>query len=127
MSPIPESKKEDSWLGIYWRPAAAIVYLAICIFDFILLPLYYTSSAPTLSDIVMSIKDLPADSQIVVLNLSLAAWEPLTLKGSGMFHLAFGAILGATAWRGLSRDRFEAYNKYEEYDTPEGDIDSRRR
>ena len=25
-------------------------------------------------------------------------WTPLTLEGGAMFHLAFGAILGATSW-----------------------------
>ena len=25
-------------------------------------------------------------------------WEPLTLKGAGLFHMAMGAILGIAAW-----------------------------
>ena len=25
-------------------------------------------------------------------------WTPLTLQGGAMFHLAFGALLGATSW-----------------------------
>jgi hypothetical protein len=29
---------------------------------------------------------------------SVTAWEPLTLQGAGLFHVAMGAILGVTAW-----------------------------
>jgi hypothetical protein len=25
-------------------------------------------------------------------------WKPLTLEGSGLFHVAMGAVLGVTAW-----------------------------
>ena len=31
--------------------------------------------------------------------LAASRWTPLTLEGGAMFHLSFGAILGATAWR----------------------------
>lgn len=95
---------EDSWIGILWKPAAAIIYLLICLFDFVVVPVYMGLWAPKLHEIIMAIKDLPADAQIVVLNLELAPWEPLTLKGGGLFHVAFGAILGATVWtRGQER------------------------
>lgn len=98
------NKKEDSWGGIYWRPAAAVIYLIICIFDFIVMPIWFGAYGETLSSIIMTIKDLPADAQIVVLNMKLAAWEPITLKGGGLFHIAFGAILGANVWsRGQER------------------------
>ena len=26
-------------------------------------------------------------------------WQPLTLGAGAMFHISFGAILGATAWK----------------------------
>lgn len=26
-------------------------------------------------------------------------WIPLTLEGGGIFHISFGAILSATAWK----------------------------
>ncbi len=99
-----ENHEDDSWIGIYWKPAAAVVYLLICIFDFVIVPTYLGLWAPKLHDIIFAIKDLPADAQAAVLNLKLAAWEPLTLKGGGLFHVAFGAILGATVWsRGQER------------------------
>jgi len=100
----PQKHDDDSWIGILWKPAAAVVYLLICIFDFVIVPTYLGLWAPKLHDIIFAIKDLPPDAQAAVLNLKLAAWEPLTLKGGGLFHVAFGAILGATVWsRGQER------------------------
>lgn len=97
-------EKDDAWLGIYWKSAAAIVYLMICIFDFVLVPTYLGLGSEPLKDIILAVKDLPPDAQTVVLTLKLATWDPLTLKGGGLFHLAFGAILGATVWsRGQER------------------------
>lgn len=97
-------KKEDSWVGIYWRPAAAVVYLFICLFDFVLVPSLIGFNSEHLYEIVAAVKDLPSDSQNIVLSLKLAQWEPLTLKGGGLFHIAFGAILGVAAWsRGKER------------------------
>ena len=102
--PNKKIKSEDTWFGIYWKPAAAIIYLAICIFDFIIAPVYLNMKGDSLSSLILAIRDLSPDAQVIVLNLKLAAWEPLTLKGSGVFHMAFGAILGATVWaRGQER------------------------
>jgi hypothetical protein len=105
-SPITNTNthEDDSWIGILWKPAAAVIYLLICLFDFVVVPVYLGVWAPKLNDIILAIKDLPPESQVIVLNLKLAAWEPLTLKGGGLFHVAFGAILGATVWtRGQER------------------------
>ena len=35
-------------------------------------------------------------------------WMPLTLEGGAMFHLSFGAILGATAWK--KKEELDAHN-----------------
>jgi hypothetical protein len=76
---------EEHWLSAYWRPACAIVYLIICLWDFLFAPLmtifingYFHESLPV--------------------------WQPLTLQGSSFFHLSFMAILGVSAWtRGMKQ------------------------
>ena len=32
------------------------------------------------------------------IKLNTSRWAPLTLQGGALFHLSFGAILGATSW-----------------------------
>ena len=64
---------EESWIKQYWRPAIAWQYFAVCLFDFIVFPaafMYFTKTA----------------------------WDPLTLKESGFYHLAMAAIIGVAAW-----------------------------
>ncbi len=41
-------------------------------------------------------------------------WLPLTLQGGGIFHISFGAILSATAWK--KKEELEIHNN--RADTP---------
>ena len=66
----------------YWRDWAALVYLFICLVDFFI--------APLLWNIGMTLMD--KDVQ-----MNTSRWMPLTLGAGAMFHLSFGAILGATS------------------------------
>ena len=68
----------------HWRDWAAIVYLFICIVDFFI--------APLLWNIGMTMMDNE-------IKMNTSRWTPLTLQMGGMFHMSFGAILGATAWK----------------------------
>lgn len=63
----------ESWIKQYWRPAIAWQYFAVCICDFILFPALY-------------------------MYFLKQAWDPLTLKESGFYHLAMSAIIGVAAW-----------------------------
>ena len=70
--------KEEPWLKQYWRPLMAYQYLLVCLFDFVLAPIL-----------------------TMILSKYLGGyhpWEPLTLKESGYYHMAIGAILGVAAW-----------------------------
>lgn len=66
-----------------WRSWAALVYLFICIVDFFI--------APLLWNIGMTMMDNE-------IKMNTSRWAPLTLQGGAMFHLSFGAILGATSF-----------------------------
>ena len=66
-----------------WRSWAGLVYLFICIVDFFI--------APLLWNIGMTMMD----NEIKMIT---SRWTPLTLQGGAMFHLSFGAILGATSF-----------------------------
>ena len=59
----------------------AVLYMAVCSFDFIVAPILW-SIAQALSN------DGHISSQ----------WQPLTLQGAGLLHLSFGAILGVAAY-----------------------------
>ena len=73
------AEKESSWIKHYWRPAMAYQYLLVCVFDFIIFPLatMFLSSYS---------------------GIDYIQWDPITLKESGFYHLAMGAIIGVAAW-----------------------------
>lgn len=64
---------EENWLKTYWRPAVAWQYLAVCICDFIIFPALFMA-------------------------ITKQAWEPITLKEGGFYHLSMAAIVGVAAW-----------------------------
>lgn len=72
--------RQENWLTSTWRPAMAWMYMAICICDFMLFPIAWA--------VFQAHIDIKPVSQ----------WDPLTLKGAGLFHMAMGAVLGITAW-----------------------------
>ena len=71
--------KED-WMTKKWRPMMAIVYMLINLFDFIIGPILYNLL------------------QYWNPGQAIGMWQPLTLQGGGLIHIAFGAILGISAW-----------------------------
>lgn len=92
MSKIDYANKE-TWVNRKWRPAMAWMYMAICVFDFILAPtLNYIFFGKTGADFV--------------------SWKPLTMSDGGLFHIAMGAIIGVTAWQ-RGNEKIKRY-EYEE-------------
>ena len=75
-----EIKKDEDWMTKKWRPMMAIVYMAINLFDFIIGPILYNLL------------------QYWNPGQAIGMWQPLTLQGGGLIHIAFGAILGISAW-----------------------------
>ena len=72
-----EKKKED-WMNSKWRPAMGWLYMAVCAFDFILFPVLWS--------LLQTVVKAP-----------VTQWNPLTLQGAGLFHIAMGAVLGIAA------------------------------
>jgi hypothetical protein len=77
-------KEEEHWVKSYWRPAMGWLYMAICLMDFIGFPF-----------ISMFLPIIFKHDGIAV---NYVAWQSLSLSNGGLIHLAFGAILGVSAW-----------------------------
>ena len=74
-----EKKKED-WMNSKWRPAMGWMYMAVCAADFMIFPVLWS--------ILQSVSHGTVNTQ----------WQPITLQGAGLFHLAMGAVLGIAAY-----------------------------
>jgi hypothetical protein len=90
----------ERWFVKYWRPAAAWTYLAICVFDFVVMPVYTARTNLTLEQVVAVTRELPEGDRLQAMTALIRknSWTPITVAESGLFHLAFGAILGVAAW-----------------------------
>jgi len=74
-----EQQKED-WMNSKWRPMMGWMYMVVCSFDFVI--------APILWSLLQSLSHGSVNTQ----------WQPLTLQGAGLFHIAMGAVLGIAAY-----------------------------
>jgi hypothetical protein len=74
-----QNKQNEDWMVKKWRPAMGWTYMAICILDMAIFPVLWS---------VVQVMTATA----------LTQWNPLTLQGAGLFHLAMGAVLGIAAW-----------------------------
>lgn len=100
----------ERWYQRVWRPLAAMVYLFICVIDFVIFPTIVEHKQVHNNNYVLSQIQLfeePAVQVALVNKLQLTnRWEPITLQGAGLFHLSFGAILGVAAWsRGKEKEK----------------------
>ena len=94
-----EKKKED-WMNSKWRPMMGWLYMATCTFDFIIFPM------------VFAILQTIVKGQVV-------QWQPLTLQGAGLYHIAMGAVLGLAAW-GRTQEKLNGANNGGAAPTPGG-------
>ena len=79
MASASEKKKED-WMNSKWRPMMGWMYMLVCMCDFIVFPVLWS--------LLQSLSHGTVTSQ----------WQPLTLQGAGLFHVAMGAVLGIAAY-----------------------------
>ena len=82
-----EKKKED-WMNSKWRPMMGWMYMGVCIFDFVMAPILWTS--------IQALFHGGINTQ----------WQPLTLQGGGLFHVAMGAVIGISAY-GRTKEKLE--------------------
>ena len=75
---------EEHWMSKYWRPAMGWLYMLICFMDFCVFP--------------MLSMFLPVIERMFGLQMGYVPWQSLTLSNGGLIHLAFGAILGVSAY-----------------------------
>jgi len=103
-----EEKTSEHWMKSYWRPAMGWLYMLICFFDFV--------AAPILSMLMpIFLKSLGANT------VTYAQWQSLTLSNGGLIHLAFGAILGISAY-GRTQEKTSAASATAGTKPPSGTI-----
>ena len=74
-----ELKKED-WMNSKWRPMMGWMYMVVCTCDFVIFPVLWSLL------------------HAVLHTANMVQWNPLTLQGAGLFHIAMGAVLGIAAF-----------------------------
>ena len=75
-----EGKEKEDWMQQKWRPMMGWMYMVVCMCDFMLFPVLWS--------LHQAINHGQISSQ----------WQPLTLNGAGLFHMAMGAVLGIAAY-----------------------------
>ena len=73
-----ETKKED-WMNSKWRPMMGWMYMLVCTMDMVVFPILWS--------LLQTMTHSP-----------ITQWNPLTLQGAGLFHIAMGAVLGIAAF-----------------------------
>jgi len=85
---VKHDKESEDWINKKWRPAMGWMYMAVCVFDFILFP------------IAWSILQAASSGSVTT------PWQPISLQGAGLFHIAMGAVLGIAAY-GRTKEKIE--------------------
>jgi hypothetical protein len=67
------------WMQKLWRPAMGWMYMIICMLDMAIFPVLWSLLQ-------------------AVMHVPITQWNPLTLQGAGLFHIAMGAVLGISAF-----------------------------
>jgi hypothetical protein len=76
------------WINKKWRPVMGWVYMMTCTCDFVVFPVLWSLlQALSKGSVTMQ-------------------WQPLTLQGAGLYHIAMGAVLGIAAY-GRTKEKIE--------------------
>jgi len=74
-----EKESSTEWMQKLWRPAMGWMYMLICLLDMAVFPVLWS--------LLQAMMHVP-----------ITQWNPLTLQGAGLFHIAMGAVLGISAF-----------------------------
>lgn len=77
---VDHDKESTDWINKKWRPAMGWSYMITCITDFVIFP------------VLWSLLQALSKGQVT------SQWQPVTLMGAGLYHVAMGAIIGVTAY-----------------------------
>jgi hypothetical protein len=76
------------WINKKWRPVMGWIYMLTCTMDFVIFPILWSLlQAMSKGSVTMQ-------------------WQPLTLQGAGLYHIAMGAVLGIAAY-GRTKEKIE--------------------
>jgi hypothetical protein len=78
----------EDFINKKWRPMMAWLYMSVCMFDFIIFP------------ILWSILQMVSKGSVTT------PWQPISLQGAGLFHIAMGAVLGIATY-GRTKEKIE--------------------
>ena len=85
---VAHNKESEDWINKKWRPVMGWVYMATCTADFVVFPVMWSILQ-------------------TVTHQTLVQWQPLTLQGAGLYHIAMGAVLGIAAY-GRTKEKLES-------------------
>jgi hypothetical protein len=84
------AKKNEDWMNAKWRPAMGWMYMFVCMMDMVVFPILWSLLQTATST-------------------AITQWNPLTLQGAGLFHIAMGAVLGIAAF-GRTQEKMAGAN-----------------
>lgn len=88
---VAHDKESEHWVNSKWRPAMGWLYMSTCFADFIMFPILWS--------LLQALNNGQVTSQ----------WQPLTLQGAGLYHIAMGAVLGIAAY-GRTKEKVAGAN-----------------
>jgi hypothetical protein len=83
-------KKKEDWMNSKWRPMMGWMYMLVCTMDMVVFPILWS--------LLQTLTHSP-----------MTQWNPLTLQGAGLFHIAMGAVLGIAAF-GRTQEKLNGAN-----------------
>jgi hypothetical protein len=81
----------EDWINKKWRPVMGWMYMLVCTMDFVVFPILWS--------LLQAMTHGNVTSQ----------WQPVTLQGAGLFHMAMGAVLGIAAY-GRTKEKVAGAN-----------------